>query len=164
MSYSFWGALAETHWWIYVLFIWLAFAAFHATKPRQISMKHFIIRPIILMCVLLILLPIVMKLNGHKILLFLVAITPGLLFGYLQFQLQGIKAIKNTSRFYIPGTLRVFMVLFILLIVKFYYLNIAFLQQESSAKVIVALIGFMLGLNIAKSLCLYRCMKYGPYK
>lgn len=170
MSYSLWGAIAETHWWLYVIFIWLAFASFNATKPRQISMKLSIIHPMILAGILLIMLPFVIKLNVYKISILIFAITPGLVFGYLQFHFQKIKAIKNTARFYVPGSWTVFIVLMILLMVKLYYYNypiildLSIMQQENTSRIIVLLLGFLIGINIARSLCLYRCMKVGPFK
>jgi len=170
MSYSIWGALAETNWWVYVFFLWLAAISFQATKPHKVSMKLTIVYPLLLLALLLMLLPFVIPLTLYKLFILILFITPGFVFGYLQFRFQRIKAIKATSQFYVPGSFSLFIILMLLLIAKFYYYNYAVtfnfssLKQETTTNIVSAVSGFIIGLYIARSLCLYRCMKIGPYQ
>lgn len=169
MSYSVWGALAETHWWIYLLFAWIAFLSFQATKPRKINMRISIFYPISFILMLLILLPIVIKITLYKFSLLLLAIIPGAILGYLQFRTQRIKAIKQSSEFYVPGSWLSLIFLFVLLVIKFYYYNYPItpnfniLYHENTSSIIAIFCGFFTGLLSIRSYCLYRCMKSGPY-
>jgi hypothetical protein len=170
MSYSVWGAFAETSWWIYLVFIWLGIIAFQASKPHVISFKAAIIYPSLMIVLLFSLMPFALKLDPYKIFLMLAAILPGLLLGWLQFHFRKIKAVKQTAQFYIPGSWGTFILLIALVALKFYYYNYAIhfdlslLHEEQPAAFIALLCGLSVGLQTARSLCLYRCLKTGPYK
>ncbi len=170
MSYSIWGALAETSWWIYLFFIWFALLAYQSTKPRIINFNSLAILPIIVTLFMIALLPFIISMTQFKAAVLVMAFLPGLLFGYLQFYFRGIKAIKHTTQFYLPASWSVFVILLILIMVRFYFYNYSlnfnnnFFQDEKISTIIVAICGFSIGVQLARTWCYYRCMKTGPFK
>lgn len=169
-SYSIWGAFAETPWWIYLIFTYFLFVSWQTTKPQRVNSRTAISLPISLIIILYLIMPLVISVNLHNFLFLLLFILPGMIFGLIQFHFRGIKAIKNTRELYIPGSWSVFIFLMMLVIIRFYYYNYAVdfsltsLNENNHPAIIMMLIGFVTGLFIARTWCLYRCVKFGPYK
>ena len=170
MSYSVWGALAETPWWIYLSLVWFFFIAYYATKPKVVAFKNIAIYPFIPLVAVLTVIPFLFDISQTKAGILLLSIFPGLVFGYLQFRFSGTRSIKNTSTFYLPGSWAIFVVLITLISIKLYYshhaINIDFstLKHEYTTTAMVLICGFCLGIQIARLMGFYRCMKVGPFR
>jgi hypothetical protein len=171
MSYSIWGSIAEVSWWVYPVLIFSLMIAFRSTKSHYIDMKRFIFLPYFPIVMLILLMPFSITLTANKMMLFSAAIFPSMLAGWLQFRLRKIKALKNQSQFFVPGSWAIFFIILIAIAARIYFYGFNFaitidpyvLQKEQYTNIVVTLCSICAGLTIGRSIYLYRCMKFGPY-
>lgn len=167
MSYSIWGAIAETPWWIYLFFLAIFNTSYQSTKPHNVSMKSALIMPLIFTGMLIVSLAISATFDKHTFLLMLYALIPGIIAGWLQLRLRRVQAIKSQSQFHIPGSWSLLIILFALITAKIYFFgygfNISMQTLTQNMPTIIVLSGFVIGLSIGRMIYLYRCMKYGPF-
>lgn len=169
MSYSAWGTIAETPWWIYLIVLYVLKVAYQSTKPAFITLKSSMLFPSIVTSILIFSMASLIRLDFYQYLLLALSLVPGLILGCLQFHFRRIKAIKSKNQFYIPGSWSVFVIVFTLFLAKFYFygfnfsLNAEALKQNNNSLPMIALCGLMIGLMIGRMGSFYRCMKVGPF-
>ena len=163
MSYSIWGSIAETPWWIYLIVLWALNVSYRCTKPSRVTLNSSLLSPVIVTSMMLFSMCLVIHFDFHKYLLFILAIFPGMILSWLQFRLRRIKAVRNKHQFYIPGSWNVFIIMFTLFAAKLYFYGFSFTLDpdtlKQNAETIIVLCGFITGLMLARVCCFYRCMK-----
>lgn len=169
MSYSIWGTIAETPWWLYLFFLGILNIVWRSTKTQNINMTFSLIMPWIVNGIFIFALAASIRFDLHKLTPMLYPLIPGIFLGWLQFRLRCIKAIKSQSQFHIPGSWSLLIILFALITAKMYYfgygfnINLNTFTQDNTISIIILLCGLITGLSIGKTYYLYRCMKYGPF-
>src|SRR5689334_10534566 len=103
--YTFWQMIANTPWWVFVLFFYLLSIGFGATKPSNVPLNKLFIFPIVIIVLSIVslyhTLPII---TATEYGLWAITFLAGIAFGYLQYKLQGVKAIPGSKEVYIPGS------------------------------------------------------------
>lgn len=168
MPNSFWEMVANTPWWVYLIFTYLIYISFLATKPRVISFRQLLILPSIFITLSIISLSTILQIDAYNIFLWSSALFLGIPLGWLQFFLQKIKAIKNESKLYIPGTWSLFFFCLFIFAAKYYYsfelaIDPKSIASSPYAPYILLLYGLFTGLFIGKLFYSLQCYKSGPY-
>ncbi|MBX3709590.1 MAG: hypothetical protein KIT56_08535 [Gammaproteobacteria bacterium] len=170
MSYRFWEAVAETPWWIHWMLLCFIYLAYLGTKPRIIFLKSAVIIQGISMGLLIIALFFFAKITLHNILICSSVTLTGIFLGWSEFRYSKVKAIKNKSQIYLPGSWNLFILIFIFVIANYYMdmshhyiISIETLKQEKFMKFFLALSGLSIGLFIGRTYYLVHCLKNGPF-
>ena len=168
MTRSVWEMIASTPWWMFLLFGYLIYIGFLATKPSIVSTKKLFVMPTIATLFATAALIYIIQWHKADILILGFSIVCGFMFGWLQLYLTNIKAIKNEPALYLPGSWTLMIFIIFLLIAKFYFgekLNLyyqIFLNSQFSA-LLILFYGLSIGLFIGRFLIIMRRIKYGPY-
>ncbi len=167
MTNSIWEIIADTPWWVYVVFFALMQAGFTATKPRIISIKQLYLLPILFLLFSFIALARI-QLDLTNFFLWLGAIMFGTGLGWLQFRALKIKAIKNEAKLYIPGTWSVMVIILIAFTLKYYYgyqlaIDTRLILSPKFAGWLSLAYGLFTGLFVGRITYAHRCLKTGPF-
>ena len=168
MNHAHWETIANTPWWLYVFFIYLSWMAYLATKPRLVPVKSIFIFPVFFITLSIISLYLSARWNLLYISIWAAALVTGTLLGWLQFRLLKIKAVKNKSLLYMPGTWSLLVIIFTLFIAKFYFgfdgaIHPNQLSNPHFIRWIFLLYGIFTGLFIGRITYAVRCLKKGPF-
>lgn len=167
MTISIWEKIAETPWWIYVLYISLIYIGFLGTKARIIPIKQLFILPgmflILSFCSMYL-----MHLTLFALMCWIATIVLGMGLGWLQFRIFKIKAVKDEAKLYVPGTWSLLVIILIIFATKYYYgyeleTNPQQLLSPKFAAILALIYGFFTGLSIGRASYAMRCLKVGPY-
>ena len=167
MTDSIWEAIANTPWWVFVLFIFLVRIGLLARKPHIISMKQLLILPIMFFALSLVAI-FNLKFQTINLLLWAGAILFGIVLGWLHFRLLKISAIKEKAMLYVPGSWNVLIIILTLFALKYYYnyeiaLNSQMLNNPKIIMVLMLSYGLFTGLFIGRITYAFRCLRTGPY-
>lgn len=168
MTYSIWQTIAETPWWFYVAFIIFLRLSFAATKTRIIHISHLFFLPAIFIPFSLISIYYTVTWQMRGFFLWSAACLFGIFWGWWQFRLRKIKAIKNQAQLCIPGTWNFFFIFIVFFLLKYYYdfsltFDFNLLKQPQYANVFLALYGFLAGILLGRILYARRCLRIGPF-
>jgi len=168
MTNSIWNILAETPWWVYVLFIYLIRLGIKATKPQTVPLKNLLLLPLAFFTLSCLSIYFSLKITALHIALWSLALLVGSFLGFLQGRLLKIKAIKHESQLHFPGSWSLLIMLLIIFASKYYLghetaIDPAILTQPSSAAAMFALYGLMTGLFFGRVGYAIKCIKVGPY-
>lgn len=166
---SIWEKIAETSWWIYPLVVYFIFLSFAATKPRAVSLKNIIIMPVIFIPLSIPYLFVSFPITGFNVLVWLTAMVIGTALGWLQFKIFKVKAIKDESAIYFPGTFSMLFFIPLLLLGYYFYgstlhLNAGMLSNPSNAVFFLGGYGVLAGLFIGRVIYCRNCVKKGPFR
>ncbi|RDI45161.1 DUF6622 family protein [Aquicella lusitana] len=167
MNNSIWEIIAGTPWWVYVLFVLLVRFGILASKPRIIPFRQLLLLPAVfipLSFASLYQMHLSLSLFG----LWAGALLLGAAGGWLQFRFINIKAIKNQSKLYVPGTWSILIIILIVFAVKYYY---SYESAVNPGQIInphinvwfALLYGLFTGLFIGRVAYALRCLKTGPF-
>jgi hypothetical protein len=164
-----WESIADTPWWFYVLVIYVFYFAYGATKPRILNIKTYLATIVVYFGILIFALSTVAELSLRSFYILSATILPGILLGWLQFHLRNIKTVRNKMQLYVSGSWFLFVLIPIIVFVKFYYLGSQLiiradlLKQEPYLSYIVGACGLLMGLCIGRVIFIARRLKTGPY-
>lgn len=167
MTNSIWEIIANTPWWVFLLFGYLLWVGFLATKPHQVHIKTLFLFPAFLFIFSLISL-ISFHFSVTTILIWLGAMLLGASLGWLHYQSLRVRAVQNAQKIYVPGT---WVLLFIIIAgfsAKFYFgyeiaINPEFSFQPTYYIAMILLYGLLTGLFFGRFLYARHCLKFGPY-
>jgi len=169
MGDSIWQAIAITPWWFYLILYYILTLCIRASKPHIASFRYIVLIPGFFICLLLVSLPIIVSFTLQNFLIWLGTALFGILLGWLQFRLRKVKAIKNETKFYLPGSWSLLVLIILVIIAKYYYFGYQILidphilKQPKFAPFLLAAGGILTGLFIGRLIYLLRCLKFGPY-
>lgn len=110
MPHSFWLMIATTPWWLYLLLYYLLSISFLATKPRLVNIK-----PMYYACMPLIIFTFIacyIAPPSHQaLILALPLFLIGSLYGVTRAKWQGIRAVAELKRIFLPGSWLMFIVI-----------------------------------------------------
>lgn len=167
MHTPFWQIIADTPWWVFALGIYFCYVGFAASKPRIVPLQSTWILPSIIFVFSLISLALTLQVTFSHVGFWLLGTVSGSVFGWMQFHLRGIKAIRNESKLFIPGTWSIFPLLFVGLCFGYYFdiqpIEPSQLLQPPLVKWLFFTYGVFAGLFGCRFWCGYRCTQRGPY-
>lgn len=168
MTISIWERIADTPWWVYALFVYVAMVCFIATKPHTVTLKSLYITSAIFIPISIISICLVLPFSFYNMLIWAIATLAGAALGWLQFKVMKIKAIKQESKLHIPGTWSIFLLAGLVLVANYYYgdtikLDLSLLLLPKYTPYVLAIYGVLSGLFIGKIIYSRRCIKSGPY-
>ncbi len=168
MTQSIWDTIANTPWWVYVIFIFLLRAGLSATKPRTVPLRSFFVLPAILIPLSLINFFIDVNLTPTNVGMWLGALLVGILLGKVQFRLLRIKAIPKEAKLHVPGSWSLLIVLLVIFLTRYYYghemaIDPDVLKQPKWMMAMFLAYGFFTGLFIGRAISAVRCVKSGPF-
>ena len=169
MTNSILGAIAETPWWTYLIFIYFIRISLYTTRPRIVPIQNLIIFPLVLLSFMLIgFYSIKEWIHLRIILMSLFALIVGVGLGWLQFFLLKIKAVRNEAKLYLPGTWTLFCVVLIMFVFRCYYSYYLFLDPQlfftqGFAIYYTLFFALAVGLFIGRLACALRRIQIGPY-
>ena len=118
---AIWNAAIHTPWWVYLLFVYLMFIGYKASKTGVLPLGKLVILPAVFVAM-----SIETLINSFKItpLLFgiwLLSILLGAGLGWLQIFKQAIRVDKEKKLFEVPGTWATAIVIFLIFATKYYF-------------------------------------------
>ena len=166
MSDSIWVKIAETPWWVYVIWIYLFYVSFLTTKPRIIPLQKLFLIPSLFLSISIVCMILILPFTLTNIFVLLGMLVLGVLLGWLQFRIMKIQAIKEGANLYIPGTWSGCIIILSLLFIKYYSgyqfeLDPNLLLQPKFASIILAFSGLCAGLFLGRVAYSLRCLKVG---
>ena len=168
MNNAMWQSIASTPWWFYAILIYFLRLGFLATKPQTIQVKKLYIGPIVLAAASLLSLYLAAGLTSANITLWGVGLVAGGALGWLHYQHTPVKALRDKTGFYIPGSWSLLIIMASVFIVKNYYnyqiaVHPELVNQSHFATLWLFLYGLFTGLFMGRMAYLFRCLKVGPY-
>ncbi len=168
MPHAFWVSLASTQWWVYFLFVFLIRVSLVATKPRTMAVKTLFFFPSLFATLSIITLSVIMQIDSFNIITWTSGLIIGISFGWLQFYLMNVQAIKNENKLYIPGSWSLFCIVVLLFSLKYYYSAVLTLDPMQVAAspygpYFLLFYGFCTGLFMGRMAYSVYCIKTGPY-
>ncbi|TAK73019.1 MAG: hypothetical protein EPO11_09310 [Gammaproteobacteria bacterium] len=168
MTNSIWESIADTPWWVYLVFIILIRMGYAATKGRVVHIRSFLVLPVIFIFTSLLNFFVNISFTPTNIALWLGTTLIGIAVGCIQFQLMKIKAVPNENKLYLPGTWGLLILLMLLFAARYYTgyeiaLDPTILQQPKWMMGMFLLYGLLTGLFIGRAFCAVRRLKRGPY-
>lgn len=159
--------LADTPWWVFLLFTYLMWVGFSATKPHQVHIKTLMLFPVMLFVFSIMSLFAAQFTVGH-FLLWLSALGLGTSLGWLHYQSLRIKADKHTKKILVPGTWILLLIILCVFIVKFYFgyelaIHPHFIFQPKYYIGLLLVYGLLTGLFLGRFLYARHCLRAGPY-
>ena len=168
MSYEFWQAIAGTPWWIYFMFIYLAYASYLSTKPKIIPLKSFYL-----------LLGLFLSLTSLAMFT-LIIVTPtnaayyagmlmlGASLGWLQCINLKVVAIQGKKLLQIQGSYLFGIIIFTLIVARYALIKELDLTVDSFktpfySNLMMMFYGLFTGLIIGRLLYMKRVLKTGPF-
>ena len=166
MTNSIWEIVADTPWWVYVLFAFLVRVGLQATKARVISARKLLTIPLIFISLSFFNMYSNTELTIDHVAIWMSALCAGGLLGWLQYKALKIQAVKNTTSLYMPGTWSLLVIILTMFTIRYYigYQNAVSPQLFAEPKTwIIFLYGIFTGLFAGRSFYALRCIKTGPY-
>lgn len=160
--------IANTPWWVYVLFVFLIRVGFSAMKSRIVPFRTLFILPSIFLVLSVMSLYSYLFFNPKHIAIWMGAILLGSLLGWLQFKVQNIKAVKNTAKIMLPGTSSILIMMICLFIARYYFsfqlsVDPNLFTQENYLVKALFIYGLFTGLFLGRAMYAIRCLRSGPY-
>lgn len=168
MTYTIWQVIANTPWWVFLVFILIVRVGLLATKARTIPVKNLFIIPAIFFVMTLVNMYFFVSFTLLNLSIWLSTLLLGLFAGWLQFRSLNIKALKNEAKLVVPGTWSLLVILLTIFVIKYYagyqfVIDPEVLKQPKYVYGLLTLYGLFTGLFIGRLLYSLRCLKYGPY-
>lgn len=165
--YTFWQTVADTPWWVFVLFLSLVYMALAATKARVITLHQLFLLPFVLLTLSIIAAYTILPLTWNDLFFWLTSMLGGSGFGWIQFKVSNVHAIKKTNHLHLPGTWTVLIFVLILFFIKYNmgYLTLndpAAFKAPSYRTFIVSVYGLFMGLSLGRLFYAITCLKRGP--
>ncbi len=154
--------LANTPWWVYVLFLYLIYVGIKASKPGTVSIHKLYIIPIIFTYLSIDTLITAVKINLFSVGTWLIAIIIGVGLGWLQVFRSVIQVDRPNKLVKLPGTWTTLVIIIIIFACKYYFgyeLGVDPLKAEQTGFEfsMLAISGLCTGLFIGRLICyLYR--------
>lgn len=158
---TFTEALRHTPTWVYLVFFYLLFIGIKSLRDRELPFFKIFIVPAIFFYISLSSLLKNFHLESSTILVWIFAIFLGITIGFLQYQKQGVKFLKEKNTFQIPGSYST-LVLFLIIFASKYYFGYglardpALLEQKSFEYSMLGVSGVCTGALLGR---LYYCLK-----
>jgi hypothetical protein len=168
MQTSIWEKIADTPWWFFLFVIGFISLAWVATKPKIIPIKNLLLMPAIYIPFSLLSIALTIPINRIVVLLWLTGTLTGIVIGWLHFRILNIKAVKNKSSLYVPGTWSLFGLILLITATKYYYgyslmIDPKIFIQAEYVNYFITLYGLFAGIFIGKIIYSLRCIKVGPF-
>ncbi|MBV9575217.1 MAG: hypothetical protein JO149_01185 [Gammaproteobacteria bacterium] len=167
-TFAFWQAVAHTPWWFGLIFIYLFYIGYGATKNHIVPIKIFYLLPIIFFSLSLCAIGTIIKPTFSNAGLWMLMLVPGVLAGWLQFYLFKVKAIQHENKIYIPGTWAVLLLIILMMLLYHYFdYSLSWSLQDLKKGVYSAyfliLYGVGTGMMLGRLFYSRQCLKAGPY-
>lgn len=164
MPTSIWETIASTSWWYFVFVACLCKMAFAASKPHIIPIKRAYFFPSLFFIVSMITLYFIIPFNFMHFTTWSCAILLGMIIGWMQFTIKKIKVMKNPAQLHFPGSWNLFLVIFVLLVTKFYFnfdifFDVEQLKQPPYSFLLVFSYGLVAGLFAGRLIYITRSLK-----
>lgn len=168
MTTSIWETVANTPWWVFVLFTYLVIVGYLASRPRIVPIKKLVILPTLFIALSCFNIYKVFTLTNEHIVIWLGMLVIGFGLGWLQFKKLNIKAIKEQAAIMIPGTWTLLLIIVLIFSLRYYYgyqlaLNPNIFNDPKTANILLSAYGLTAGLFSGRLAFAWRCLKVGPY-
>lgn len=173
--YTFWQVVAGTPWWVYCFFIILISASLEARKPRFVSFNQLLITPVTMITIYFLALYYLIEFSTAHVLMWCCMMTIGIVIGWLQCKSLGLQAVRDSKRFYVPGS-SIFLIITLILLgfgiyaARLYILNgldieftPALFHQAKYAAWLVLAYGLFTGMYLGRLLYANHCLRVGPF-
>ena len=164
--FSFWQRVAETPWWVFLVFIYFINLGWQATKPRIVSTHQLFFLLIVLVFLSSSIFVEASQSNFYHALIWFAAIVPGLFLGWMHFSIRQVKAIKNENKLLFPGTFSLLLIVLTVFAAQYYY-NLQFLMDpnyyRSHALALMTFYGFFTGIFLGRLIYAINCLQKGPF-
>jgi len=118
---TFWNAAVNTPWWVYLLFVYLMFVGYKASKKGVVPLIKLVILPAIFFVLSLETLVSSFKISLLSFVVWFLSLFVGAVLGWLLICRQSIRVDKEKKLFELPGTWVTGIVIFLIFVVKFYF-------------------------------------------
>ncbi len=168
MSYEFWQSIANTSWWIYLMFIYLSYIAYLATKPvaQDIRMFYFML-PVVIGVSILGMFTLI-TVTPTNLAAYAASLVSNALLGWLLCLRLNVRAVEGKKVLLMEGSWMISFIVIALFSIRYYLrLEISFdpttYKSPSYSLIIMILYGWVAGLLIGRILFMRRVLKSGPY-
>lgn len=153
-STSIWETIANTPWWVFVIFFYLTWIGLLATKPSTIRINQLLIFSIIFFCGSMVCL-LTLQFHLITLLFWLAALGIGIASGWLQFSFTKLTFLKNENKLQVPGSWNLLIILFLFLATKYYYryelaLIPNMLSNPFSQQILIIIYGAITGVFVGR--------------
>lgn len=169
MTSSIWETIAETPWWFYLFVIGFIQLGLSATKPRIVPIKQIFALPLLYLSLSFVCIYLGIQSTLINWSYWLGACVAGGLLGWLQMLARRVKAVKNDTKLYLPGSWVFFLLVLAMIFIKYYlayqFTNITFdtLSDPNYAKLFMGIFGLCAGLYLGRIIYALRAIKAGPF-
>jgi Family of unknown function (DUF6622) len=118
---TIWNAAVNTPWWVYLLFIYLMFVGYKASKGGVVSLTKLIILPAIFLAMSVETLVFSFKITPLSVIAWILSLLLGTVLGWFLICRQEMRVDKEKKLFDLPGTWSTGIVILLIFIVKFYF-------------------------------------------
>jgi hypothetical protein len=158
MLETIWQALVHTPWWVYVLFVYLMFVGFSATKTQVVPLTRVVILPIIFTWMSIETLTSTLSMTLFNVSAWIIATAIGIILGWLMVIKKDIHVDKKKWLLEIPGSSMILILILIIFASKYYFSYTLAVQPESVTKTdfvlsLIGVSGIVTGLFIGRFLC-----------
>ncbi len=167
-SYDFWQMIARTPWWVALLFAYLTYGSYLATKPKTIPLRSFYILLAVVIGTSILGMAVLITVNKHNVMYYAGLLPVGLSLGWLQCARMNIKAIEGKKVFYVQGTWTLSIIVLSFFYIRYYYLHSlyfdpAILKTPFYSLLLMSFYGLFTGLIAGRLLYMHRILRVGPF-
>jgi hypothetical protein len=168
MNDSIWQMIASTPWWAFVLFAYLLYVGYLASKPSTLPLRNLMFASVVFVTISIVAMIALVKPNTADLACWATMLLLGTGTSWLHYRLLKIKAIKDQKQLQMPGTYNVIILVLATFTAKYYYgYNINFrpdmFQDPSYALAIMSFYGFFTGAMVGRIYYTMHTIKYGPF-
>ncbi len=168
MSYRILQAIAATHWSIYFMFAYLAYASFLATKPKIIPLKSFYFLLVMFIALTSLAISTMIHVTSVNAAYYAGTLALGVSLGWLQCTRLKVAAIEGKKQFRIQGSYIFGILIFTLIVARYVYFTELDISVESFktpfySDLMMGFYGLFTGLVIGRLLYMKRVLKFGPF-
>lgn len=156
--------LAETPWWVYILFVGLVIIGLKATRPRTISFTRLLLLPSIFTILSIIWLTERLAGNYFFLLFWILGLGAGSLLGWQSVRPWRIKPDRHRKTISLPGTRSTLILILFVFAFRYFFIYNYEVHPEIASHFFLAdsiLSGVVTGIFIGRSLELYQKYKQG---
>jgi len=114
--------LQDTPWWVYILFFYLVYFGFRATRPRTTNMHKLFLLPIIFTLCNLVWLYERIQGNAHLLVFWPIGLCIGAYLGWIMIRKWKVRHVKDLNSISLPPTWSTLILILLVFVVRYFFL------------------------------------------
>lgn len=156
MTPTIWSRIAETPWWVYLIYLYIFLLGVTASKPRLVSFNQITFFPIVFLLFSIFLFVKFSEPSLHNLFYWIAPASLGIFLGWFHFRIHRITFLDTEKKFLIPGSWNMLIIIIGVLIAKYgfgyAFENLpAYLQKAKHQTFLIASYGMMTGLLFGRA-------------